>query len=80
MDQHPSTATATASPMGQLYTVVEVAQFLRVSPRAVQVWIRDGRLTAVRYGRLLRIREADLAAFGEVLEKHPSTPAGAAQE
>jgi hypothetical protein len=27
----------------------------------------------VRYGRLLRIRQADLAAFGEVL--HPRTPA-----
>ena len=46
-------------------------------------------LTAVRYGRLLRIRQADLATFGEVLNQHsapsmdasPSpAPAGAAQE
>jgi len=77
--------------MGQLYTVEEVARFLRVSPRAVQVWIRDGMLTAVRYGRLLRIRQADLVAFGEVLARHPHptdtataspapVPAGAAQE
>ena len=78
MDQHPSAATTTESPMGQLYTVEEVAGFLRVTPRAVQVWIKRGELTAVRYGRLLRIREADLANFGEVLEKHPA-PADAGE-
>jgi excisionase family DNA binding protein len=77
--------------MGQLYTVEEVAEFLRVTQRAVQVWIKRGELPAVRYGRLLRIRQADLAAFGEVLPRRtppvcatdvsPSpAPAGAAQE
>ena len=76
MDQPVAGSAATESPMGELYTVEEVAGFLRVSPRAVQVWIRDGRLTAVRYGRLLRIRQADLATFGEVL--NPRTPDGAA--
>ena len=90
MDQSVIRSAATESPMGQLYTVEEVARFLRVSPRAVQVWIRAGMLTAVRYGRLLRIRQADLASFGEVLTKgtpplsaaaHPSpAPADAAQE
>ena len=87
MDQSVIRSAATESPMGQLYTVEEVARFLRVSPRAVQVWIRAGNLTAVRYGRLLRIRHADLATFGEVLpgrHPHPTdtapVPAGAAQE
>ena len=65
--------------MGTLYTTDEVAKLLRVSQRTVQVWIRDGTLTAVRYGRLLRIRQADLATFGEVLNQRP-TPAGAAPE
>jgi excisionase family DNA binding protein len=65
--------------MGQLYTTEEVARFLRVSQRAVQVWIRSGTLTAVRYGQLLRIRQADLATFGEVLSK-PTPPVSAAQE
>jgi excisionase family DNA binding protein len=74
MDQPVAGSAATASPVGQLYTVEEVARFLRVSPRAVQVWIRAGRLTAMRYGRLLRIREADLAHFGEVLNE-PMPPA-----
>jgi excisionase family DNA binding protein len=40
-----------------------------VSQRTVQEWIRSGTLTAVRYGRLLRIRPADLATFGEVLPR-----------
>jgi excisionase family DNA binding protein len=91
MDEHPSTVATTESPMGQLYTVEEVAEFLRVTQRAVQVWIKRGELPAVRYGRLLRIRQADLAAFGEVLPRRtppvcatdvsPSpAPAGAAQE
>jgi excisionase family DNA binding protein len=72
MEHHP-TAVATADlPVGQLYTTDEVAKLLRVSQRTVQVWIRDGLLTAVRYGRLLRVREADLVAFGEVLHAHSS--------
>jgi excisionase family DNA binding protein len=79
MDQHPSTVATTESPMGQLYTVEEVAGFLRVTQRAVQVWIKRGELTAVRYGRLLRIRQADLANFGEVLERR-TPPADQAPE
>jgi excisionase family DNA binding protein len=72
------------------FTTQEVAKLLRVNQRTVQEWIRTGALTAVRYGRLLRIRQADLASFGEVLTRHtpPSSvdaspspaPAGAAQE
>jgi excisionase family DNA binding protein len=91
MDHHPAAVAPTESPMGQLYTVEEVARFLRVTQRAVQVWIKRGELTAIRYGRLLRVRQADLAAFGEVLNQRtapalaedvsPSpAPAGAAQE
>jgi excisionase family DNA binding protein len=62
MDQPVADIATPESPMGPLYTVEEVARFLRVTPRAVQVWIRAGALPAVRYGRLLRIRQADLAA------------------
>jgi excisionase family DNA binding protein len=72
--------TATESPVvPQLYTTDEVAKMLRVSQRTVQDWIRSGELRAVRYGRLLRIREADLANFGEVLNE-PTPPTDAAQE
>jgi excisionase family DNA binding protein len=72
MELH-SSATVTADPttVGTLYTTQEVAKMLRVNQRTVQEWIRDGMLTAVRYGRLLRIRQADLATFGEVLNQRP---------
>ena len=76
---HPDPASVfTADPtiVGTLYTTGEVAQMLRVHPRTVQEWIRNGMLTAVRYGKLLRIRQVDLATFGEVL--NPRTPDGAA--
>jgi excisionase family DNA binding protein len=62
--------------VGALYTTAEVATMLRVNQRTVQEWIRTGMLTAVRYGRLLRIRQADLAAFGEVLTKGTAAPSG----
>ena len=69
MDHHPSAVVTTESTVGQLYTTDEVAKLLRVSQRTVQVWIRDGMLTAIKYGRLLRVRQADLATFGEVLNQ-----------
>ena len=66
---HPTT-------VGQLYTTAEVAKLLRCNQRTVQEWIRTGLLPAVRYGgKLLRVRQADLAAFGEVLG-HRTPPAG----
>jgi excisionase family DNA binding protein len=90
MDHHPSAVhDAAPASVGTLYTTDDVAKLLRVSQRTVQVWIRDGALPAVRYGRLLRVRQADLQAFGEVLNRRtpelhadasPSpTPAGAVQ-
>ena len=92
MDHHASDVITTDPPtVGQLYTTEETAKLLRVSQRTVQGWIRSGMLQAVRYGRLLRIRQSDLDAFGEVLPRRtpqadaadvrplPET-AGAAQE
>jgi excisionase family DNA binding protein len=89
--EHHSTGLVTADPtqVGALYTTAEVAKLVRVHQRTVQDWIRSGMLTAVRYGRLLRVRQADLATFGEVLTRHPTpaadarpspAPAGATQE
>jgi excisionase family DNA binding protein len=80
MDHHPSTvATPELPSVGPLYTTDDVAKLLRVSQRTVQDWIRSGALPAVRYGRLLRIRHADLLAFGEELNQ-PTTPADATAE
>ena len=50
MDQHPAAVVIAAPPMvGPLYTTDEVAKLLKVSQRTVQIWIRDGSLTAIRY-------------------------------
>jgi excisionase family DNA binding protein len=50
--------------IGELYTPKEVAQLLKVTLRTVQTWIGTGQLRATRYGRVWRIRAADVHAFG----------------
>jgi excisionase family DNA binding protein len=62
--------------IGALYTPAEVAKMMRVGVRAVQYWIRNGELPALRYGRSTRIRQADLMHVGMVVP-HRSAPAGA---
>src|SRR5437016_6208129 len=44
-------------------TVHEVAMRLRVSDLTVRRWIWSGRLPAERFGRLVRVREADVGAL-----------------
>ena len=46
-----------------LYTVREVADRLGVHPETVRRLIHDGRLDAVRVGRVLRVHHASLAVF-----------------
>jgi excisionase family DNA binding protein len=64
--------TANPTTVGTLCKTSEVATMLRVGQRTVQEWIRTGALPAVRYGRLLRVRQADLAAFGKLLGPRPA--------
>ena len=68
----PQETLSVPSVVGPLYTTMEVAKMLRVSQRTVEDWIRNRELTAVRYGRQIRIREADVVAFGEVLGPRPA--------
>ena len=78
MQSDPATVvTADPTQVGTLYTTGEVAKLLRVHPRTIQEWIKNGTLTAVRYGKLIRIRQADLASFGEVVNQRtlPTDPA-----
>jgi excisionase family DNA binding protein len=46
-----------------LLTVQHAAEFLSVTPRTVRRMIDDGRLPAVRLGRMVRIRPEVLAAL-----------------
>jgi excisionase family DNA binding protein len=66
-----SVGTVDPLAVGPLYKTSEVAAMLRVNQRTVQEWIRTGALPALRYGRVLRIRQADLETFGEVLPRRP---------
>jgi|SoiMetStandDraft_5_1073268.scaffolds.fasta_scaffold589539_1 excisionase family DNA binding protein len=72
---HPDTPPS----IGQLYTVQEVATMLRVTYRAVHKWIYEGTLPGVRFGTALRIRQADLEAFG-VATGQPAATTATAEE
>jgi excisionase family DNA binding protein len=56
-----------ATERGRVYTTQEVAELVKVTPRTVQEWIRTGKLPAMRFGRVLRVRADDLAKFGEAI-------------
>jgi len=67
MDQDQVTALAPEGPLVEpVYTTGEVSQMLKVPLRTVQEWVRSGALSAVQYGKHLRIRPSDLATFGKV--------------
>ena len=49
----------------KLLTPTQVAERLQITERTVYEWIRGGKLTALKLGRLWRIRQDDLEAFLE---------------
>ena len=49
----------------KLLTPEQVAERLQVTERTVYGWLRRGKLTALKLGRLWRIRQDDLEAFLE---------------
>jgi excisionase family DNA binding protein len=57
----------------QLLTVREVAERLRLHPITVRRHIASGRLPAVRIGRAVRVREADVRALGRRQGPEPVT-------
>jgi excisionase family DNA binding protein len=78
MDQESATATPTEAPLvGPVYTTEEVGKMLKVSQRTVQDWVKSGALSAVQYGKHLRIRPSDLATFGKVRNPRPDDSASA---
>jgi excisionase family DNA binding protein len=49
--------------MDRLLTAKEAARLLACSEAAIRKWIYQGRLPAVKVGRLVRIAEVDLEIF-----------------
>lgn len=46
-----------------LLTVEEVASNLKISPKIIRKWLRDGMLSGIKLGRVWRIDEKDLEEF-----------------
>jgi excisionase family DNA binding protein len=68
----PSAATTTRraqrapvlpAPRRRYCDVQSAAEYLGVTDRAVRLWMSQGRLTAYRVGRLLRLDWAEVEAF-----------------
>lgn len=46
-----------------LYTVMEIADILKVSRRTVYNYISDGNLKAIKIGKMWRIKKSDFEDF-----------------
>jgi excisionase family DNA binding protein len=58
--KHPtSNIEAGAARCGWL-TVQDVAELLQIRPRTVALWVRQGRLPAVRMKRMLRFKASEI--------------------
>lgn len=53
--------------MDKLYNCDEVAKRYGVKVETVWAWIREGKLKAVRIGKLYRIKESALSEFEQEL-------------
>ena len=58
-----------------IVTVAEIAEILRLNQQTVRNWIDDGLLPAIRVGRRVRIRWADVEAM--MKPAGPAIPGGA---
>jgi excisionase family DNA binding protein len=54
-------------PVRMLYSFVEAASWLKVSPRQVRILVDEKQLRSVHIGRLHRIAHADLVAYVDAL-------------
>jgi excisionase family DNA binding protein len=48
---------------GEFVSVADAARIASVSAQAIRVWVRAGRLTAYRAGRVLRVKRSELEEF-----------------
>ena len=45
------------------HTIQEIAERMRMTPKTVRGWIIEGRLGAIKFGRVYRVRDTDLNEF-----------------
>ena len=58
----------------KMYTTDDVAERYRVARCTVWRWIREGKLTGVKYGRAFLFTDEDLRQFEEVCTHGKSVP------
>ena len=49
--------------LGEIYTIAEVAEYLKISKKTVYRMARSGELPAFRAGKHWRVRQAELGAW-----------------
>ncbi|RPJ34609.1 MAG: DNA-binding protein [Planctomycetaceae bacterium] len=49
--------------MDDLLTAEQAAAILQLSPKTIKDWLRAGKLTGCKIGRVWRVKPADLEAF-----------------
>jgi excisionase family DNA binding protein len=69
----PADGPATTAIPGQLFTIKQVSELLQLSSRTIYSLTAAGDLPAVRIGRSVRYRPADLAAYVERLAQGGAT-------
>ena len=65
-------------PEEAIYSTADIARKFHVNQRTVREWIGSGQLSALRLGKVLRIRQRDLDAFAEVVNPRPADPSAEA--
>ena len=54
--------------MSEFLTVNEIAKKLRLHPATIAKYVREGKILALKFGRVWRIREEELTKFLERTE------------
>ena len=49
--------------MGELFTIKEIAEKLKVTEQCIRDWIREGKLPALKIGGVVRIEEEEYLRF-----------------
>ncbi len=55
--------TGSQSPLDEIMTVVQVADYLHLNKLTIYKYIHEGKLPAIRFGRTFRVRREDVHAF-----------------
>ena len=60
----------------QLWTIQDVAEYLRVKPSVVMYWVRNADIPVIRIGKTLRFDPCDVKEWIESNKNRPSSRQG----